>query len=87
MIRFVTQGGIATDEAIDRRREVCRGCEFFDPEWSQCEKCGCFTPLKTQLTTERCPVGKWKEQLTARNFPTLLVSHALRYCSRVFHRR
>ena len=47
----------AAKEDIERRRDICQGCEFFNG--SQCAKCGCYYSAKIILATEQCPVGKW----------------------------
>lgn len=54
---------MCTQEQIDRRFEICKGCEFFQGD--ACVKCGC--PLvrekkfvsKLSWANESCPVGKW----------------------------
>jgi hypothetical protein len=42
-----------------RRRRLCKRCFWRDPKSDQCMKCSCFLSLKTELTTEKCPLGKW----------------------------
>ena len=44
---------------VDLRTKICRGCEFFDPQFGQCKACSCIIALKAQLATEKCPKGKW----------------------------
>lgn len=43
----------------ERRKSICRSCEFVDLASFRCRKCGCYANLKTRVLTERCPVGKW----------------------------
>jgi hypothetical protein len=53
----------ASEKQINKRLEICRGCEFWDSEaWGgtgKCKKCGCSTYAKIRLKTEKCPIGKW----------------------------
>lgn len=51
----------APEEEIERRREVCAGCEFFRPQDQRCAhpQCGCYLRAKTWLKAESCPAGKW----------------------------
>ncbi len=42
----------------ENRRAICNTCPN-RTNLGRCKKCGCFTNLKTRLTTEKCPVGKW----------------------------
>lgn len=53
-----------SDEVRDARRATCAACPFYDPEWDQCRKCGCFLVLKVELSAEECPEGKWRKSLT-----------------------
>lgn len=45
----------------EENRAICRSnqCGFFLDKRNRCShpKCGCFTALKTRLSTEDCPVG------------------------------
>jgi hypothetical protein len=40
------------------RFSACEKCPFLTQRAS-CLKCGCFMPLKVQLTNAKCPEGKW----------------------------
>jgi len=64
--------GITDQETIQKRRDICRFCEFssknknpkFDStngltNMSTCSKCHCNIRMKTQLTTEKCCENKW----------------------------
>ena len=44
-------------DIIDKRREICDGCEF--KLGLNCKKCGCFIAAKTRVATTSCPVNKW----------------------------
>lgn len=48
---------IVDNDLASSRMEICNGCEFRKGE--KCRACGCFLALKTSLTTETCPKGKW----------------------------
>jgi len=51
------------DRQSIERMKVCLGCEHFFKPTKQCKKCGCFMPIKVRLRTQKCPVGKWGEEL------------------------
>jgi len=55
----------ATEEQIEIRKNICKGCEFWDSvalnNTGRCTKCGCSTWAKIRLATEACPIGKWQE--------------------------
>lgn len=42
---------------------TCHSCEHNVD--NQCQKCTCFIPLKIKLSTESCPLGKWKQYFNA----------------------
>lgn len=50
---------VVDNEEIERRKEICRGCEFFKPKTNTCAKCGCALALKNKLRSAHCPIGKW----------------------------
>lgn len=52
---------IRQQSVIDKRIEICSGCEFFLPT-KQCDKCKCFMPFKTTLSNAECPIGKWGKE-------------------------
>ena len=58
---------IADDSIFLKRKEICDSCEFWDNNafsgTGRCLKCGCSS-LKLKLSSEKCPIGKWKEELT-----------------------
>jgi hypothetical protein len=51
------QQALALPEEIERRLEICQGCDFFTGK--TCKKCGCFIRFKSKLATEHCPINKW----------------------------
>lgn len=48
-----------TDEEKNKRFEICKACDFFEPVNQKCSKCGCYMSIKTYLKAENCPIGKW----------------------------
>lgn len=55
---------IASQEEIDKRFEVCKGCEKWDQTKffgiGKCNTCGCSS-IKQWLGTSKCPLNKWGE--------------------------
>lgn len=48
------------DRTREERKRICEACPQYDELFSQCNRCGCFVPLKIELLTESCPDGRWK---------------------------
>jgi hypothetical protein len=46
-------------EEIDKRLNICKGCDHFIKYTTQCTECKCIMNLKTRLTGASCPIGKW----------------------------
>jgi hypothetical protein len=44
---------------VSLRMSVCRSCDRFRASDERCAECGCFLALKTHLSNEHCPLGKW----------------------------
>ena len=44
---------------IEKRMDLCNGCEFLTKTTKQCQKCNCFMTAKTRLANADCPIGKW----------------------------
>jgi hypothetical protein len=42
------------------RRRICDRCDRRDGQTDQCKECSCFLALKLDLTTEKCPIDKWR---------------------------
>ena len=66
---------VVTEEQLQKRLEICSGCEFWDKSafvgTGKCKKCGCSTQAKLRLATEKCPIDKWlpiekEEQVNAK---------------------
>ncbi len=55
----------SSNEEIQRRYNICQGCELFDKVKSQCLHCGCRITQKREFfnklawADQKCPVGKW----------------------------
>lgn len=53
----------ASDEEIERRQAICKGCEFAVKVlgvFKKCGKCGCVIKAKIRLASEHCPLEKPK---------------------------
>jgi len=42
------------------RYDICKPCEFFKKELTQCAKCGCIMKVKVKFEKSKCPEGKWE---------------------------
>lgn len=72
------------DETLKVRGAICNTCLRFNRDFLQCEECGCFIPLKLNLKTEACPLGKWaRVRLTPRRIFSTFCYHARRWCSKI----
>lgn len=49
---------LASPEVQDSRLVICDNCDKFDGD--DCQVCGCEVLAKTALSTESCPLRKWK---------------------------
>lgn len=52
---------IFDDNIIKERIDFCKSCEFLT-ERNSCLRCGCKVRWKVRISTESCPIGKWKEK-------------------------
>lgn len=50
---------LVSQALVDARMAACRACPKYLPSSNQCAVCTCVLSLKTQLSTESCPEGKW----------------------------
>jgi hypothetical protein len=48
-----------TDAQRAARLDICNTCPQLTKHSKQCKECGCFVFLKTKLSSEKCPLGKW----------------------------
>lgn len=62
IFKFVVSG-LPTEEKREakKRLSICETneCGYFDGSICRHQNCGCYTKVKTFLTTEHCPLGKW----------------------------
>lgn len=50
---------LVSQATVDARNAACRACPKYLPASDQCSVCTCVISLKSQLSTESCPEGKW----------------------------
>lgn len=57
---------LVSDATAESRLDLCRTCPERRPGplGDQCAKCGCFVDKKVWVATEKCPLDKWKAELT-----------------------
>ena len=53
---------IHDEDIVNRRWDICKGCEFLFKPTNTSKKCGCFMKTKTKIATSRCPIGKWEKE-------------------------
>lgn len=63
---LVTRKRIAvSEEEYETRLEICKSCREYNELQNRCEICGCILAgkviAKALWSTEKCPLGKWKE--------------------------
>ena len=60
-VQSVAQGNSvgAASEEVEKRRSICRSCEYYNSFQDRCTKCGCFLAVKTYLKASNCPINKW----------------------------
>jgi hypothetical protein len=44
---------------VQRRLDLCRGCDRYDAARGRCTVCGCVATWKARLESQHCPIGKW----------------------------
>ena len=57
--QIVKKPGIADENVINERRNICSECDYLDKERNRCKKCGCMLRAKTAFKGTKCPIGKW----------------------------
>lgn len=58
VVQQIVRGPLTVSDEVRAHRLVeCIRCSHFDG--SQCKVCTCFVELKTRVSTERCPIGRW----------------------------
>jgi len=58
MLKLITRWSERRDKAKERL-EICKNCEHYVHETTQCLKCLCFMEAKTLLPSSECPIEKW----------------------------
>lgn len=53
---------VATSDCQNARLVQCHACEQYAS--GQCKKCTCYVVVKTWLSSEKCPLGKWDVELS-----------------------
>ena len=48
-----------SDEIANERLNICKGCEYYDPNQNRCLHCGCFLEHKVKWSLDSCPINKW----------------------------
>ena len=54
----IKHGMIFNQEILDKRWNLCLGCEFLTDS-NRCQECGCFMKVAHKLAWKACPIGKW----------------------------
>lgn len=49
----------ASLDLIQKRLDICKECEKYNPEKEKCSECGCYLSIKTSWDEQKCPLGKW----------------------------
>lgn len=49
----------ASSEVFQERFDICKSCQYFDPEKLKCIECGCNLITKMTDSLESCPIDKW----------------------------
>ena len=49
----------ATQDIINKRKQICNSCDYYNKAQDRCTKCGCFMAVKTYLRASSCPLKKW----------------------------
>lgn len=58
VVKWIASGSPVVSSADrDNRLALCKACQHINN--SRCGLCGCFLTVKSWMTTERCPKGKW----------------------------
>lgn len=58
MMRFIGSGLTTTEPVLQQARmATCNTCEHHTG--MRCRVCGCFTHVKSRMSHEQCPIGKW----------------------------
>lgn len=55
-----------SDQIQEQRLLICSVCDSLDKDTARCTECGCFVQIKSRVTTEQCPLGKWDDEYAPR---------------------
>lgn len=50
---------LVSDEIYEERLNICKSCEWYDPEPIRCKQCGCWLEHKARMGLDSCPIGSW----------------------------
>jgi len=59
--RLLENPKLAPRKVTANRMEICRDCEHYKTDTTQCDICQCFMPVKTTFANVKCPIDKWEE--------------------------
>ena len=65
LFNFARRPEIVPQQVEEERQKICDDCEHSNGR--QCLVCSCYIPLKTKLSTEKCPIQKWGEYHNEKN--------------------
>ena len=55
---------IFVSELVQQNRlNICKSCNKYNEQTTQCQLCGCFMSAKTKLIHGKCPIDKWNQEL------------------------
>ena len=49
------------EEISNERFNICLNCPKLTKPLLQCSECGCFMKVKTKISSQECPLGKWNK--------------------------
>jgi hypothetical protein len=52
---------MVSEQVAAERLEICKSCEYYDPEQLRCKHCGCFLEHKVKWALDSCPIEKWTQ--------------------------
>ena len=50
---------LVSDQIYNERLEICKSCDWYDPNQNRCKECGCYMLVKARLAGSHCPLDKW----------------------------
>jgi hypothetical protein len=59
LLKFALGIDRATEPERVRRLSRCAQCPHLNRESLRCKVCGCYTPAKAAIASERCPERVW----------------------------